>query len=121
MTVQLEKYKAEAINLFNRLKLVKTQKTPAETEQAKAFKQLTEVIDEAYNEWQNALANYETAENKELIDYYAYRIKASEIRYDYFLKLAKEASAANKPIEANFVIEANKAIDNLEANSAKVQ
>ena len=48
-----------------------------------------ENIQDAYNEWQNAMANFETAEGKEMVDYYAYKIKASEIRYDYLLRKAK--------------------------------
>ena len=30
---------------------------------------------------------------KEMVDYYAYKIKASEIRYDYLLRKAKENMA----------------------------
>lgn len=52
---------------------------------------LKESVREAYMEWQNALANFENAEGKDMVDYYAYRIKASQIRYDYLLRKAKEA------------------------------
>ncbi len=53
------------------------------------LKELKESIQDAYMEWQNSLANFESAEG-EMVDYYSYRIKASQIRYDYLLKKAKE-------------------------------
>jgi hypothetical protein len=55
------------------------------------MQELTASIQDAYMEWQNALANFEHAVGKDMIDYYAYRIKASQIRYDYLLRKAKEA------------------------------
>ncbi|NLU51705.1 MAG: DUF2508 family protein [Clostridiaceae bacterium] len=55
------------------------------------FNLVKESVQDAYMEWQNALANFENAEGKDMIDYYAYRIKASQIRYNYLLKKAKEA------------------------------
>ena len=51
--------------------------------------ELYETIHEAWLEWQNALLNFEDADCKEMVDYYAYRIKASQIRYEYLLKKAK--------------------------------
>jgi hypothetical protein len=51
----------------------------------------TTVIQDAYMEWQSALTNFENAEGKDMVDYYAYRIKASQIRYDYLLRKAKES------------------------------
>ena len=59
------------------------------------LKELKESINNAYMEWQNSLANFESAEGKEMVDYYSYRIKASQIRYDYLLKKAKEAMNSN--------------------------
>jgi len=51
--------------------------------------ELYETIHEAWQEWQNALINFESADCKEMVDYYAYRIKASQIRYEYLLRKAK--------------------------------
>ena len=62
-------------------------------EKEEMMRELLENIQEAYNEWKNAMANFETAEGKEMVDYYAYKIKASEIRYDYLLRKAKESRA----------------------------
>lgn len=51
--------------------------------------ELYNTIHDAYMEWQNALANFEGADCKDMVDYYSYRIKASQIRYEYFLRKAK--------------------------------
>jgi len=51
---------------------------------------LLECIRDAKNEWVNAHINFEHAEAQEMVDYYTYKIKASEARYEYFLKKAKE-------------------------------
>lgn len=52
--------------------------------------EIMESIRDAKNEWINASMNFDYADNQDLIDYYTYRIKACEIRYDYYLKKAKE-------------------------------
>lgn len=51
---------------------------------------LLKSIQQARQEWMDAVANFEQADNDELIDYYIYRIKACQIRYNYLLKKAKE-------------------------------
>jgi len=58
---------------------------------------LIQCIRTAKSQWEIANLNFEQAREKELIDYYAYEIKACEIRYEYFLKKAKE-----KGININF-------------------
>jgi hypothetical protein len=50
---------------------------------------LLKTIQSARQDWLNAVANFEQAENDELIDYYIYRMKACQIRYNYLLKQAK--------------------------------
>lgn len=52
--------------------------------------ELIEGIKNARTEWVTANMNYEYADAAEMIDYYAYKIKACEIRYEYLLKKAKE-------------------------------
>lgn len=47
-------------------------------------------INDARTEWLNANMNFNYAEDSEVIDYYTYKIKASEIRYEYYLKKARE-------------------------------
>jgi len=47
-------------------------------------------IQQARQEWMEAVANFDQADNEELIDYYIYRMKACQIRYNYLLKIAKE-------------------------------
>lgn len=51
---------------------------------------LYRAINNALNEWKNAIANFDTAEAPELVDYYTYKMKACEIRYQYLLKKFKE-------------------------------
>lgn len=51
--------------------------------------ELYKTIHEAWLEWQNALLSFEDADCKDMVDYYAYRIKASQIRYEYLLRKAK--------------------------------
>lgn len=86
------KQKPEALGIFKRLNVSKTEAVNQALKE-EYYKELTDSIQDAYMEWQNALANFENAETKEMIDYYAYRIKASQIRYDYLIKKAKEAQA----------------------------
>jgi len=45
---------------------------------------------DAKKELDIATANYEFVYEQDLIDYYAYEIKAAQIRYQYLLKKAKE-------------------------------
>lgn len=44
----------------------------------------------AQSEFETAVSNYEFAEDPELVDYYTYKIKATQTRYQYLLKKAKE-------------------------------
>lgn len=59
-------------------------------EKTEKIEELKMNIQDAYREWQSALENFENAECKDMIDYYSYRIKASQIRYEYLLRKAKE-------------------------------
>lgn len=51
---------------------------------------LIENINDAKKEWLSARNNFEQAVESEIIDYYIYKIKAYQIRYEYLLKKAKE-------------------------------
>lgn len=51
---------------------------------------LIERIKDARNEWITANVNFDYISDQEVIDYYTYKIKACQIRYEYFLKMAKE-------------------------------
>jgi len=44
----------------------------------------------AQDDFETAVSNYEFAEDPELVDYYTYKIKATQTRYQYLLKKAKE-------------------------------
>jgi len=93
MTDEVINNKSQVINFFRRLAGLKSQEAARLAEKEEMMRELLENIQEAYNEWKNALANFETADCKEMVDYYAYKIKASEIRYDYLLRKAKESRA----------------------------
>ncbi len=93
MSEQVIKQKLDPLGFLQRFNSVKFKEAAEQIEKDEYMRELTESIRDAYMEWQNSLANYETAEGKEMVDYYAYRIKASEIRYDFLLKKAKEAKA----------------------------
>jgi hypothetical protein len=88
------KQKSEGLKFLRWLNLSRAQEIENRNKEIENYKDLRESIQDAWREWQSALINYENAEGKEMIDYYAYRIKASEIRYEYLLKKAKEARTA---------------------------
>lgn len=53
-------------------------------------KEMVDTIMDAKREWENACANFEYASEQEVVDYYTYKIKACQVRYDYYIKKAKE-------------------------------
>lgn len=53
-------------------------------------KDLINNLKNAQDDFETAVTNYEFAEEPELIDYYTYKIKATQTRYQYLLKKAKE-------------------------------
>ncbi|NLX63920.1 MAG: DUF2508 family protein [Clostridiaceae bacterium] len=93
MTNEVINNKSNSFSFFRRFAGAKRREAARLAEKEEMMRELTENIQEAYNEWKNAMANFETADSKEMVDYYAYKIKASEIRYDYLLRKAKESRA----------------------------
>lgn len=62
-------------------------------EDAKDLEQRQELIQNINiikNEWDIARNNFELANTQDSVDYYAYRIKAYEVRYQALLREAKE-------------------------------
>lgn len=51
---------------------------------------LLENIHQARREWLNSVSNFDQAENDDMVDYYIYKMKACQVRYNYLLKKAKE-------------------------------
>ncbi len=51
---------------------------------------LLESLQQARQEWLRVAENFDQAENEDMIDYYIYRMKACQVRYNYLLKKAKE-------------------------------
>ena len=60
-----------------------------EIEDTKA-RELIKNLKNAQIEFETAVNNYEFANDPELVDYYTYNIKATQTRYQYLLKKAKE-------------------------------
>lgn len=73
-------------SLFNYFieKLSKTKPCDTDTEE------LVKNLKNAQVEFETAINNYEFANDPELVDYYTYNIKATQTRYQYLLKKAKE-------------------------------
>ncbi len=53
-------------------------------------KELISNLKNAQSDFEIAVSNYEFAEEPDLVDYYTYKIKATQTRYQYLLKKAKE-------------------------------
>ena len=78
--------KKENSNIFNYIldKLSKSKPYDDDTQD------LINNLKNAQDEFETAVSNYEFAEEPELVDYYTYKIKATQTRYQYLLKKAKE-------------------------------
>jgi len=70
------------------------------SESASDRKNLLENIQQARQEWLNAVENFDQAENEDLVEYYIYRMKACQVRYNYLLKMAKETGIKQDIYEA---------------------
>ncbi len=55
-----------------------------------ADKELLECLKQAKSEWLAACSNYEFAEDQDEVDYYVYKIKACQIKYECYIKKAKQ-------------------------------
>ena len=81
-------------NILSRLSrslyIKRRKKEVINTDQEMERNELLQSIRDVYDEWVNANRNFEYAEDEASVDYYTYRIKACEVRYDYFLKKAKQ-------------------------------
>jgi len=53
-------------------------------------------LDDARSEWMEAARNFDQVSEQDIVDYYIYRIKASQARYEYYLRKAKELHLKNK-------------------------
>jgi hypothetical protein len=57
---------------------------------------LINLLRKTKSQWSNSIINYEYMTEEEMIDYYAYQIKAQELRFKYLLKKAKEQGVKAK-------------------------
>lgn len=78
--------KKRSTNIFNYIldKLSKAKETDTDT------LDLIKNLKNAQSDFETAISNYEFAKDPELVDYYTYKIKATQTRYQYLLKKAKE-------------------------------
>lgn len=69
-------------------------------------KELLLSINKARQEWILANYNFEFAADDGLVDYYIYKIKACEVKYEYLIKIAKERglTAEVKGISTNTIL-----------------
>ena len=88
----------EFLNDFIATKEMKIHKGELER-QEENNRELIESIKTAKKDWMIAKNNYKIANSEENVDYYAYRIKACEVRYNALLKIAKEKGIAVNTLE----------------------
>ncbi|TYQ14795.1 UNVERIFIED_CONTAM: uncharacterized protein DUF2508 [Acetivibrio alkalicellulosi] len=74
--------------LFNKLSLLVDNPINIEGE-TNDEENLIECIKSARNDWIKASSEFEYAVDSDIVDYYTYKIKAYEVRYQYLIKLAK--------------------------------
>ena len=72
---------------------------------------LIESIKIARNEWINANINFEYVAESEIVDYYTYKIKACQVRYEYLLKKAKQCGIRAEIMEKEGVISSGYNLD----------
>jgi hypothetical protein len=61
---------------------------------------LLQSIKDARRDWISATTNFDYASENEVVDYYAYKIKACEVKYEYLIKKAKEMDIKTELLEA---------------------
>jgi len=79
--------------LIQRFLLAVFPEKKARTEVSGHSREVLELIGslkEAKREWADATMNFDYVDDQEMVDYYTYKIKACEIRYEYFLRKIKE-------------------------------
>jgi hypothetical protein len=66
--------------------------------------EILECLRSAREEWMDANRNFKYADDEEMIDYFTYKIKASEVRYEFYLKKAKEKGIKVNQIEKSLAL-----------------
>lgn len=85
--------KIEKVNIFSKVKSFFFPKEKSELSAYYDFEEtedLIESIRDARKEWISENVNFEYAIEKDIIDYYTYRIKATQLKYEHLLKIAKK-------------------------------
>lgn len=71
----------------------KMQEDLINTERNKEFSEeeiLIQSLKDAKNEWLNADRNFQYVSEDEFVEYYTYKLKAAQIKYEFFLRKVKE-------------------------------
>ncbi|MEN6414894.1 MAG: YaaL family protein [Veillonellales bacterium] len=58
---------------------------------------LTDVVEQARQEWLSAQSYYNTVSDQDLVDYAVFRMQAAEKKYIYLLKQARQAGVTYSP------------------------
>jgi len=69
---------------------IKDREEEEEKELKKEKDEVLNSIKDVRNEWKDLITKFEYVSEKELVDYYTFRLKACESRYSYFLVRARE-------------------------------
>jgi len=90
-----DKVQNTLFNLFNKKNLTQILKGQGlndidGTKEYSEEEMLIHDLKEAKNEWMNAELNFQYVSEDEFIEYYTYRLKAAQIKYEFFLRKAKE-------------------------------
>ncbi len=87
ITPKLRRRNKTIVSLIKRIIVKEKAKPEYESDEDR---ELIENIKKAKADWINANQNFEYVGEQGMVDYYTYNIKACQVRYEYYLKLAKQ-------------------------------
>ncbi len=65
-------------------------RSKVDLEKSTEEKEILKALIDARNEWLDSVASFENVYEEDLVDYYTYKMKACEARYEYFIKKVKD-------------------------------
>jgi len=100
-TQKSREVKAHKANIFRRLfrAIQPREAAEARIDEPAEVLELVESIKSARKEWIDASTSFEYVSDKEIVDYYTYKIKACQVRYEYLLKKAKNLGVKAETLE----------------------
>jgi len=106
-TIQNQTSKLKTKSFFSRLLeplYMKVNSKTAAEHHTNEESEILECLRSAREEWIDANRNFKYANDEEMIDYFTYKIKASEVRYEFYLKKAKEKGIKADLIEKSLAL-----------------